>query len=160
MKKTIATALTLTLGATLAFAAPQGKGDGEFRKGRHGKHGKHGAARFEKLAQQLNLTDAQKEQIRTQRQNFRESNQARFETHRDTMRQYREARKANDTARAEQLKATLEVQRGELQQLRQAQHQALLQILTPEQRAQLEAKKAEREQRRNERREQRRNNQQ
>jgi Spy/CpxP family protein refolding chaperone len=156
MKKTIATALTLTLGATLAFAAPQGKGDGEFRKG---KHAKHRAAHFEKFAQELNLTDAQKEQIRAQRQNFRESNKARFETHRDTMRQYREARKANDTARAEQLKATLEVQRGELQQLRQAQHQALLQILTPEQRAQLEAKKAEREQRRNERRERRSNQQ-
>ena len=152
MKKTIATALTLTLGATLAFAGPQGKGDGEFRKG---KRGKHGAARFEKFAQELNLTDAQKEQIRAQQQNVRESNKARFEAHRDTMRQYREARRANDTARAEQLKATLEVQRGELHQLRQAQHQALLQILTPEQRAQLEAKKAEREQRREERRERR-----
>ena len=144
MKKTITTAVALALGASLAFAGP-----GEGKRGRHGK-GMRGEAGMARLAEELNLTDEQKAQLKEQRQNFRESNQARFETHRDTMRQYREAKKAGDTARAEALKATLEVQKGELQQLRKAQHEAMLSILTPEQRTRLEALKAERQGRRGE----------
>lgn len=147
MKKTITTAVALALGASLAFAGP-----GAGREFKRGKHGKHAAARFERIAEELGLTDAQRAQIREQKRNFHESNRARFETHRDTMRQYREARRAGDTARAEELKATLEIQRGELAQLRQAQRQAFLSILTPEQRAKLEAMKADREARRSERR--------
>jgi protein CpxP len=152
MKKTITTAVALALGASLAFAG----GPGEGKRGRHGK-GMHGEAGIARLAEELNLTDEQKAQLQEQRKNFRESNQARFETHRDTMRQYSEAKKAGDTARAEALKATLEVQKGELQQLRQAQHEAMLSILTPEQRTKLEAMKAEREGRRGERRHGRKN---
>ena len=146
MKKTITAAVALALGASLAFAGP-----GEGKRGRHGK-GMHGEAGIARMAEELNLTDEQKAQLQEQRKNFRESNQARFETHRDTMRQYSEAKKAGDTARAEALKATLEVQKGELQQLRQAQHEAMLSILTPEQRTKLEAMKAERQNRRGERR--------
>lgn len=138
MKKTISTAVALTLGATLAFAGP-----GEGKRGFHGKDGKRGEARLSHLAEKLNLTDAQKALLEQQRENFRASNQARFETHRDTMRQYREARNAKDAARAEALKATLDVQKGELRQLRKAQHEAMLSILTAEQKAQLEAMKGE-----------------
>lgn len=143
MKKTIYTAVALALGASLAFAGP-----GEGRRGPLGEHREH---RMDRLAEKLNLTDAQKAQIEEQRNNFRASNEARFETHRDTMRQYREARKANDTARADALKQTLELQRGELQQLREAQHQAMLSILTAEQREQLEALKSERREHRGKR---------
>ena len=137
MKKTITTAVALALGTSLAFA-----GGGEGKRGmRHGKQGMHGEAGMARMAEKLNLTEAQKAQLKEQRANFRASNQARFEKHKDTMRQYREARKAGDQARAEQLKATLEIQKGELQQLRKAQHDAMLSILTPEQRTQLEAMK-------------------
>lgn len=148
LKKTITTAVALALGTSLAFA-----GGGEGKRGMHrGKHGMHGEAGMARLAEKLNLTEAQKAQLKEQRANFRASNAARFETHKDTMRQYREARKAGDTARAEQLKATLEIQKGELQQLRKAQHDAMLSILTPEQRNQLEAMKAEHKGRRGEKR--------
>ena len=142
MKKTISTAVALTLGATLAFAGP-----GEGKRGSHGEKGKRGEAHMAHLAKKLNLTDAQKAQLEEQNKNFRLSNQARFDTFRDTKRQYREAVQANDTARAEALKATLQVQKGEMQQLRQAQHQALLSILTAEQKAQLEAMKGQHGQR-------------
>mgnify|MGYP006206321851 CR=1 FL=1 len=133
----------------LAFAGP---GEGKRHGKRHGMHDGKGMAR---LAEKLNLTDAQKQQMQEQRQNFRASNQHRFEAFRDTRRQYREARQAGDTARAEELKAALELQRGELDQLRDAQHTAMLSILTPEQRTQLEALKAERQEQRKERRERR-----
>lgn len=146
MKKTITTAVALALGTSLAFA-----GGGEGKRGRHhGRHGMHGEAGMARMAEKLNLTDAQKAQLEEQRANFRASNAARFETHQDTLRQYREARKAGDTALAEQLKATLEIQKGELKQLRKAQHDAMLSILTPEQRTQLEAMKAEHNSRRDE----------
>ena len=137
IKKTVTTAVVLALGASLAMAGP---GEGKFGK----RHGRHGEAKFARLAEKLNLTDAQKQQIQEQQRNFMESNRSRFETHRDTMRQYREARQAGDTARADALKATLELQRGEIKQLRQAQHEAMLSVLTAEQRTRLEALKAER----------------
>jgi periplasmic protein CpxP/Spy len=139
MKKTISTAVALTLGATLAFAGP-----GEGKRGFHGKEGKRGEAHMARLAEKLNLTDAQKAQLEEQRKNFRATNQARFETYRDTNRQYRQALEAKDQARVEALKATLQIQKGELQQLRKAQHEAMLSVLTAEQKAELEAMKSER----------------
>lgn len=143
MKKTITTAVALALGASLAFAG-HGAGTEGKRSGKHGKHGQHGEAGFARLAEKLNLTEAQKQQLAEERTNFRASNQHRFEANRDTMRQFREARQAGDTARADALKQTLEVQRGELKQLREAQHQQMLSILTAEQRAQLETLHSER----------------
>src|SRR5688500_9182345 len=146
MKKTISTAVALALGATLAFAGP-----GEGKRGFHGKKGNGGEAHIARLAEKLNLTDAQKAQLEEQRTNFRAAHEARLDTYRDTMKQYRDARKANDTARADALKQTLEIQKGEIQQLRKAQHDAMLSILTAEQRAQLEAMKAEHGERRGKR---------
>lgn len=137
LKKTFTTAVILALSASLAVA-----GHGEGKRGK--RHGKHGEANITRLAEKLNLSDAQKQQLEDQQKNFRESNQHRFEAHRDTMKQYRDARQAGDTARAEALKATLEVQRGELKQLRKAQHEAMLSVLTAEQRAQFETMKSER----------------
>ena len=148
LKTTLTTAVALALGTSMAFA-----GGGEGCRGMHReKHRMHGAAGMARMAEKLSLTDAQKAQLKEQRANFRASNVARFETHQDTIRQYREARKAGDQARAEQLKATLEIQKGELQQLRKAQHEAMLSILTPEQRTQLAAMKAEHKGRRGEKR--------
>jgi Spy/CpxP family protein refolding chaperone len=144
MKKAVTTAMVLALGTSLAFAGP-----GEGKRGK--RHGMRGEAHIAKLAEKLNLTDAQIEQLKAQRENFRTSNQHRFEAFRDTKRQLREARAANETARAEQLANALALQKGEMAQLREAQHQAMLSILTAEQRAQLEALKAEREARRGQR---------
>ena len=56
-----------------------------------------------------------------------------------------------DQARAEQLKATAQSQHARMKELRQAQHQRILALLTPEQRTQWEALKADRDARRGER---------
>ena len=138
-------AAVLTLSTSLAIAAPHG-GKG----GRGGKHGREemGARMFGKL----NLTDAQKEQIRTIQQNFREANKAAFEASRATFQQFRDAKKANDTARVEALKPTVEANREQMKKIREQQRQQVLNILTAEQRTQWEALKSEREERRGDRR--------
>jgi periplasmic protein CpxP/Spy len=142
-------AAVLTLSASLAIAAPHdgGKG-GRGRGGKHHGRGEMGARLFEKL----NLTDGQKQQIRTIQQNFRDQNKAFFESTRTTFQQFREAKKANDTARVEALKPTIEANREQMKTLRDAQRQQVLNVLTAEQRTQWEALKAERAERRGDRR--------
>ena len=133
----------LTLGASLAVAAPiDGSGNWGKHEGRGGRH--HRGAGFEKL----NLTDAQKEQVRAIRKESRQQNEAFFTTARDTMKELRAARKANDTARVEALKPTLQSQRAQMKQIRQADEQRIAAILTTEQRTQWEQLKAERAARR------------
>jgi Spy/CpxP family protein refolding chaperone len=138
--KWIAAAAAFALSASLAVAAP---GDGY---GKHGKkHGKHGKSAFgSSFAQKLNLTDAQKAQLESLNRSFREQNKAVFEQNRETVRQYREARKANDTAKIESLRPAMDAQRAQMKQLRDAHSQQILSILTPEQRQQWDALKAER----------------
>lgn len=141
-------AAVVTLSASLAIAAPHGGKGG----GRHG--GKHGRGEFgERFAEKLNLTDAQKAQIKTIRQNNREQNKAFFEQSRATFEQFREAKKANDTAKLEQLKPALEQQRAQMKQFRDAERQQILALLTQEQRARFDAMQAEREAHGGERRE-------
>ena len=141
---TMAAAVTLT--ASLAFAAPH---DG-FGKG--GKRGRHGRGEFgAHMAEKLNLTDAQKQQIKDLNQSFREANKPFFESAHALRMQARDARKANDTAKLDALKPQLEAQREQMKQLHEAQQQKIAAVLTPEQRAQLDAMKAERKQRREQR---------
>ncbi|HYO75564.1 MAG TPA: Spy/CpxP family protein refolding chaperone [Thermoanaerobaculia bacterium] len=152
-KKWMTVAATLALSTSIAIAAPHG-GRGEGKSG-----GKRGHGEFEgRFAEKLNLTDAQKAQIKTIRQNNREQNKAVFEQSRETFKQFWEAKKAGDTARVEQLKPVFEQQRAQVRQLLDAERQLVLALLTPEQRAQYEALKAERESRRGQRGERHRNN--
>jgi len=146
-KKWFTAAAVLALSGTLAFAAPH---EGQGRGGKHGRGGRHGGF-GEHLAQKLNLTDAQKQQIKDVQQNFRNENKAFFESARDTRRQMHDAREAGDTARLESLKATAQSQRAQMKQLRDAQMQRIEAVLTIEQRAQWQALKAEREAKRAER---------
>ena len=140
--KVITLAAALTLSATMAVAAPHGGG-----KGGHGR-GHRGGFLNQRLAEKLNLTDAQKSQIQAIQKGFRENNAQAFENAKVLRQQVREARQANDTAKLESLKPAMEAQRTQFQQLREAQKQQVLAVLTAEQRAQLEALKAERKQRR------------
>ena len=144
--KWMSMAAVLTLTTSLAIAAPHGD-----RGGKHGRHGKRGGELGARFAEKLNLSDAQKQQIRDLQQSFRESNKAFFEQAHDTRRQMKEAREAGDQARLDSLKATAKSQHERMKQLRQDQHQRVLALLTPEQRTQFEAMKAEREARRGER---------
>src|SRR6185436_12158838 len=103
----------------------------------------------ERMAEKLNLTDAQKQQIKDVQQSFRNENKAFFDAARDTRQQMHEAKEAGDTARLESLRATAKSQHEQMQHIEA--------LLTTEQRAQWQALKAEREARRAERGEGRRN---
>jgi Spy/CpxP family protein refolding chaperone len=138
MKNKLITAVAvLTLGASLAVAAPHG--GGKFG-GNRGDKGEFGA----KFAQELNLTDAQKAQIKAIHQESRQNNKAVFEAARQTMQDFRAAKKAGDTAKADAIKANLDTQRAQMKQIREAEMQKVASILTAEQRAKLEQMKAER----------------
>jgi Spy/CpxP family protein refolding chaperone len=143
MKKWFTAAAVLTLSSTLAFAAPH--------EGRGGKHGRGGREFGERFAQKLNLTDAQKQQLQDVQKSFRDENKAFFDTMRDTHRQIRAAKEAGDTAKLEALKATAKSQREQMKQLRRAKMQRVEALLTSEQRAQWQAMKAERDAKRAER---------
>lgn len=145
MKNAIISAVAiLGLTGTIAMAAPAAEGNAHGRHGR-GHHGKAHNGGGQRLAQQLNLTDAQKEQWRAEQKSFRLSNAVFLEQVRQTRQDLRAARKAGDTARAEGLKATASAQREQLKQLRRAEAQKFAAMLTSEQRARYETLKAERE---------------
>jgi protein CpxP len=139
MKKMITAVAIVALSSTLAMASPYG-GGGEG----HGRGGRHGQM-DQKFAEKLNLSDAQKQQIRDMRHSFRDQNKAFFDSVRATREQLRAARQSGDTAKAQQLAAQAEGQRAQMQELRKAEHEKMLTILTPEQRTQLEQMKADRQ---------------
>jgi len=136
-KKWITGMAVLAVGASLAIAAPQeGKAWGGHRGGQRG-------VMSEKLAQKLNLTDAQKQQIKAMNDQFRQDNKAFFESARQTMQEARAAKQANDTAKLDALKPAIDSQRAQMKQLREAQEAKVLSILTPDQQSQYKALKAE-----------------
>ncbi len=140
-KKWIGVVVAIGMSASLAVAAENGTGyTGEGFGGR-GHHGHH---RGNRLASKLNLTDAQKAQLKAGRQSFHEQNKAFFQLSHQTMKDFRAAKKAGDTAKLEALKPTLAAQHAQMKQLRLAQEQNLVSILTPEQKAQFDSLKAER----------------
>lgn len=141
MKKTITAVAVLALSASLAIAAP-----GEGKAGKHGRHGK--GAHSQRGFAKLNLTDAQKAQVKQLREQFRNENKALFEGMKQTRTEMKAAREANDTARLEALRGTATSQREQLKAKSQALNAQVLNLLTAEQRAQYEAQKAEREARR------------
>jgi Spy/CpxP family protein refolding chaperone len=127
----------MAVSASLAFAMPHEGKDGE------GHHG-HRGAMSEKLAQKLNLTDAQKQQVRDLEKQFRQDNKAFFESARQTRQEYRTAKEANDTAKLNSLKPTIDSQMAQFKQLRDGQDAKILSILTPDQQTQFKALQAER----------------
>ncbi|HEX8736222.1 MAG TPA: Spy/CpxP family protein refolding chaperone [Pyrinomonadaceae bacterium] len=130
------------------------RGDGERRGGRFGRGERRGGGFGLHGLRQLNLTDAQKEQIRTimeSKRGNREANQ----TQREELRQIIEA-KHSGTITAEQ-EARLKAFRSERREQMRQTHEQILAILTPEQKTQLEQMKQERQKRRQEFRQNRRN---
>ena len=138
MKK-FGTAVAVTLlGASLAFAAPHEGG-----KAGHGRRGEFG----KKFAQALNLTDAQKAQVKTIRQETRQQNAAFFEQSRATMKDFYAAKQANDTAKIDALKPAMDAQRAQMKQIRTAEDARIAQVLTAEQNAKWQQLKAQRQER-------------
>ena len=143
ISKWISAAAVVALSGTMAFAAIDNDGGKAWG---HGGHHRGGMSAH--LAQKLNLTDAQKDQLKALHRGFREDNRAFFQTMRHTRQEMHAAKEAGDTAKVDSLKATFQSQRAQLKQLHDAQQEKFLTILTPEQRTQFDALKAERDARR------------
>lgn len=160
MKKVITSAvLTLGLAASFAVSAqqttdrpqqqgvPQTEGRGQRMRGMHEGMGrgmrKHG--RGMRAFGQLNLTDAQKERMRSIHESARQGTQAKREELRQIFMTKRQGGQLTpeQEARAKQL-------HSELKEARQRTHDEALSVLTPEQRAQLDKMKQDHKARREE----------
>lgn len=130
-------ALSIAAMSVAAFATP-GRGSAEgHRRGAH----------FQKLAEKLNLSDAQKQQLKDLRAADKERNQQLYADLRAKVREYRQLRKANDP-KAESLRAEFQPLREQVRAARKASREAFLNVLTPDQRQQLEQLRADRQQHR------------
>src|SRR3954467_1184834 len=123
MKKFV---IALLVTATSAIGFAQTAGPGTFH--RHGNR-----AGFGRIAAKLNLTDAQKQQLKDIRTADRERNQQLYADFRAKLQELRSLKKANDR-KAEDVKAALKAMRPQIEAARQASRDAMLNILTAEQR--------------------------
>jgi len=149
MKKIFTAVAVAALSATMAFAVVDENGGGKAWGG-HGHRGHRGMMSAH-LAKKLNLTDAQKEQWKAMHKTFREQNKSFFDAARQTHLDFRAAKQAGDQAKMDALKSTLQSQRAQFKQLHEAEEAQFVTILTPEQKAQFDALKAERAARRQQR---------
>lgn len=110
---------------------------GDRKMGKRGKHafGRHGKMRGEGL-RGINLTDAQKEQFKA----FREANKP-SPALRDELKAIHDAKKAGTITEAQ--KARVKTIRDEMQASRKAAHDQIQNILTAEQKAEIEKRKTE-----------------
>jgi periplasmic protein CpxP/Spy len=126
MKKLL---IALTVAATSAIAFAQTPADGAPHR-----HGHHGG--FHQLGAKLNLTDAQKQQMKDIRSADKASNQQLYADFGAKLHQLRALRQANDPGAAA-VKAEIESMKPQIKAARKASRQAMLAVLTPDQRAQL-----------------------
>lgn len=98
----------------------------------------HRHARTEGFASQLNLTEAQKQQLKDIRTASREQNKQLYADYRGKLRQFRALKQANDPSAAD-VKAELTAMRPQIKAARKASREAMLDVLTPDQQAQLKA---------------------
>jgi Spy/CpxP family protein refolding chaperone len=106
---------------------PQGR---ERRGGRRGM-GKRGHGGVGRLMSQLNLTEAQQQQLRAIEERFKASTQ----TQREEIRRLHESAQGEPSA---ETIARIQALRAELGEARRGQHQEMLNVLTEAQRTQLE----------------------
>ncbi len=129
MKSKWITAVVVAMfSASLAVAAPGG----------------HGHGRGDRVAEKLNLSDAQRQQWRDMERSFHQDNKAFLEQARKTRQDIHAAVEANDMAKVQALEPVLQANREQMKQLRETQEQKLLSILNDEQKAQYQQLKAER----------------
>jgi protein CpxP len=130
MKKFFITTLAVATLTTAAFADA-----GEYGRGR--QRLQHRGERRQQIAERLNLTDAQKQQIRDVRKAAFEANKSLFEAARAKRFELRQLREAND-ARAESVRTELLAMREQLRAARLATREKVRALLTAEQRAQFD----------------------
>jgi Spy/CpxP family protein refolding chaperone len=103
----------------------------ERRGGRRQGMGKRGHGGIKRLMSQLNLTEAQEQQMRAIQERYAASTK----TQREEMRRLRESAQGEPSAETQ---ARFQALRAELNQTRRSQHEEVLNVLTTEQRAELE----------------------
>ena len=126
----------------------EGMRRGERGGRRHGKRFGRGHRGGMRGLRELNLTDAQKQQIRAIHERSRDANKA----ERDELRTLMQSRRQGGELTPEQQARAKELMQA-LRATHDAQRNEVLATLTPEQRAQIERAKSERKERRGERRE-------
>lgn len=156
MGTAMAAALVSVLGVNAFAQEPQGprpeRGNRPDRIGRKGRIEGHEKLRGRGMGKmrfrsELNLTDAQKEQLRAAAQRNFEATKAQ----REELRQLAEKRRQGAFTTAEEARAR--ALREEIRSSMQGRHNDLLAVLTPEQKAKLEQVRSERRERRQEMRE-------
>jgi Spy/CpxP family protein refolding chaperone len=128
----IALATVLMLAASVAVA-DRHRGAGELGR---------------RFAQKLELTDAQREQIREIRRSTREQHRAFFQSSRETYARLRDARKAGDQSKVDALRPIVQENSAKMRQIREAETQQIRALLTPEQRERWDTLRSERRARR------------
>ena len=134
---TMAAAVALVAGGAYSYqegAEKSGKRYGKHRAGERGMLNRHGG----RLAQALNLTDAQKEQAKAIREKHRATNADLHKQMRDLHTQLRAARESNNTAEAQRLAAQREPLMSRAREAWSAERAELRTILTAEQQAKLD----------------------
>lgn len=107
----------------------------------------HFPARAMQALGKLNLTAEQRQQIRAIHQADRQQNQALYQSFRTQMAQYRQLKQANDPKAAD-AKAALEPIARQVKEARAAVRDQVLNVLTPDQRAQLQSMRDQQRERR------------
>ncbi|HEV7426488.1 MAG TPA: Spy/CpxP family protein refolding chaperone [Thermoanaerobaculia bacterium] len=128
MKKFVI-ALLVTATSAIGFAQTAAPGTS-----RHQAH----RAGFGRMAANLNLTDVQKQQLKDIRTADHQRNQQLYADFRAKLQEFRALKQANDP-KADDVKAELRTMRPQMEAARTASREAMLNILTPEQRDQLKA---------------------
>jgi Spy/CpxP family protein refolding chaperone len=136
-KGIIAVLVGITILGSVAFAQPGGKQRGERRQ---------------EIAQKLNLTPAQIDQLKANREQFKSQNQAALSEIKALREQLKEYIKNHDEANAKATLAQIKAKMQALKPAREALQQQNKGILTPEQQAEFEKLRAERKQKIEERR--------
>src|SRR5437763_10742740 len=114
--------IALMVTATAAISVAQTAAPGPF----------HRHARADRFASQLNLTDAQKQQMKDIRIASREQNKQLYADYRAKVQQFRALKEADDPSAAD-VKAELKAMRPQIQAARKVSRDAMLNVLTPEQ---------------------------
>lgn len=140
--KTLATITALTLAGTMAFAAGPGQGRGD----RHGRDER--GDRMARMAEDLQLSDAQIDAIKQMRQAEMEQRRAHRQQAQALAKQWVELKDKGDTKGAEKLQKQLSAMKEEAQIRRLAGAGKLESVLTDEQKQKLEQIRSERLQRR------------
>lgn len=101
------------------------------------KHDK--LACFKQAMKELNLSDQQKQQIKSIREGFRTQNESQLKELKTLRESLKAAKAANDQTKAQELKSQIKAKAEVLKPQREAMRASISNVLTPEQKAKLEA---------------------